>query len=128
MKSACVLMGSCDVEGVVAGSGGIPRLCAAGPWLRNANAPASVPRVPSCLLGGECSVFVVCVGGPCEAADDGERRERRRVRRASLRVFSARSAAWSFCVSCSLRRRSCSDSGDGTEVSDEGIVRFWIMS
>ena len=127
MKSACVLMGSCDVEGVVAGSGGIPRLCAAGPWLRNANAPASVPRLPSCLLGDECSVFVVCVGGPCEAADDGERRERRRVRRASLRVFSARSAAWSFCVSCSLRRRSCSDSGDGTEVSDEGIVRFWIM-
>lgn len=100
-----------DVGGMVVegtGRGFMPRSCEACECVRNAKGAAGFASASLLCerdgLVGEAedrgSVFetVVALG------EVGWRRARRRAIWASLRVFSAARAAWSFCVSISLRR------------------------
>jgi hypothetical protein len=81
----------------------MPISFAAGVWVRNAK--GGFPS--SCLLFDVDEAFEGDAEGRCSrfGAVGGWRRAFNRAICASLRVFSATSAAFSFCVSMSLRRR-----------------------
>lgn len=105
-----------EVE-VEVGKACTPSACAAGVCVKNAN-------IPSCLFLTSSPSFPSpnslppddlnpCFGGGCSS-------DRSCRISASLRVFSATRAEWSFCVSWSLRRRVWSE--DGVRLGLEGVV------
>ena len=101
VKVVCVVRGVRDSGAVVEGwgRGCMPRDCAAGVCVRKAN--GALPSVP--LLFGFAGE--VEFRGSCFGAILGWSSARSLAICASLRFFSVISAALSFCVSMSLRRR-----------------------
>ena len=125
MKVVWVVRGVRDSDATVAGaveaevgSGAMPRLCAAGVWVRKAKGAVSF-----CGSSAELLVGDVEERGSRFDAVAGWRSARKRAICASLRAFSATSAACSLFVSASLRRRAWRASGVRAE-SLGGIWRF----
>jgi hypothetical protein len=98
----------------------MPKAWADGVWVRNAMDAASLFPVASCEgFRGEGEER-----GSLFSGVDGWRRACRRAICASLRVFSARRAVWSFFVSTSLRRSAWRASGFKV-LSFGGMCRFY---